>query len=628
MKKLIFIVIAILIIAKLQGGVPPGAMGVGINPPKAMLDVKGEILIDSVRSTPVQNGMIQFKNGEFLFRQNDSWLLLDNHDTTIVNYSINDTTYYIVLNYTNTPPVSPITGAIYALGNSPTGAWNGHAKQIATWNGNAWEYIIPQQGYFFYNVTNGYTYQFRSNAWVRTGGIPILHNGQNISGGVVIGTNNAASLAFETNNIKRGRIDSVGAWYQYNTPMGNIGIDTFVLIENPLTGKISKIGKSSISISSGSGTFNPKIANGLKLYGTDSIGLSNSGTTSTLTRNISLNGYDNTRSIFLTGNGGNNDIGLGINGYSSGFSQGIDITGNSNDYQAIIVNGNNNSLERGAIRIDGYNTNSNGNSLEILTHGKGFYIDSLNIDSSKNYIVTYDENTKKLYRVNRNLISNPIITASNGLTKTSNDIQLGGNMTNHTFIGGNAYQLQATGFSTLDFRAGNGLYQGTSTSSIGVIGGVGMNMNNTWNIAHGNFQLQFDSTKILSASLPTKNINDVDYVIVGKDSSNITNFKRVPISQFSSGGSGGGGGQIAFTKTKAEIDTLIAANELVAGALYEITGVHPTLYDDGTTSGTTVYLRAISGSELEVQGMGKFYNPKYNQSVDGFGIWEDRKSVV
>ena len=93
---------------------------------------------------------------------------------------------------------------------------------------------------------------------------------------------------------------------------------------------------------------------------------------------------------------------------------------------------------------------------------------------------------------------------------------------------------------------------------------------------------------------------------------------------------GGGGGQIAFTKTKAEMDALIASNDLVAGALYEITGVHPTLYDDGTTSGTTVYLRAISDSKLEVQGIGKFYNPKYNQSIDGFGIWDnkDRKSVV
>ena len=52
--------------------------------------------------------------------------------------------------------------------------------------------------------------------------------------------------------------------------------------------------------------------------------------------------------------------------------------------------------------------------------------------------------------------------------------------------------------------------------------------------------------------------------------------------------------------------------------------MHPTLYDDGTTSGTTVYLRAISDSKLEVQGMGKFYNPKYNQAVDGFGIWDNK----
>ena len=120
-----------------------------------------------------------------------------------------------------------------------------------------------------------------------------------------------------------------------------------------------------------------------------------------------------------------------------------------------------------------------------------------------------------------------------------------------------------------------------------------------------------------------------DGALVGQSST--INFKGAPVTvtndpvnkeidaEFTDGG-----GQIAFTKTKAEIDALIAVNNLVKNALSEITGVHPTLYDDGTTSGTTVYLRAISGSELEVQGMGKFYNPKYNQSVDGFGIWDNK----
>ena len=57
-------------------GVPPGSQGIGVNPPKAMLHVKGEILIDSVRSTPVQDGMIQYKSNQFLFRQNGAWLPL------------------------------------------------------------------------------------------------------------------------------------------------------------------------------------------------------------------------------------------------------------------------------------------------------------------------------------------------------------------------------------------------------------------------------------------------------------------------------------------------------------------------------------------------------------------------
>ena len=118
-----------------------------------------------------------------------------------------------------------------------------------------------------------------------------------------------------------------------------------------------------------------------------------------------------------------------------------------------------------------------------------------------------------------------------------------------------------------------------------------------------------------------------DGALVGQSSS--LNFKggavnvtkdviggKIDVEVIGSGGS--------FTKSKAEIDALITANELVAGALYEITGVHPTLYDDGTTSGTTIYLRAISTNQLEVQGIGKFYNPKYNKSIDGFGIWDNK----
>jgi hypothetical protein len=85
-----------------------------------------------------------------------------------------------------------------------------------------------------------------------------------------------------------------------------------------------------------------------------------------------------------------------------------------------------------------------------------------------------------------------------------------------------------------------------------------------------------------------------------------------------------GDGDIFITKTKAEIDALISTNALVKGATYKITGVHPTLYNDGTNSGTTIILKAISENVLETQGTGIFYNPKYNQSIDGFGIWDNK----
>ncbi len=83
-----------------------------------------------------------------------------------------------------------------------------------------------------------------------------------------------------------------------------------------------------------------------------------------------------------------------------------------------------------------------------------------------------------------------------------------------------------------------------------------------------------------------------------------------------------GGGSV-ISVTKSELDDLINNNSLIPGAYYKISGVHPSLYDDGTSSGTTIYLRASTVNTLEKNGHGLFYNPKYDQSLDGFGIWSN-----
>ena len=126
---------------------------------------------------------------------------------------------YDVLNSQNTPPISPNTGDVYLVGTVPTGAWVGHAKDIAEWNGSSWDFTDGVQGDFLYNATNALTYIFRSGNWVQTTGIPALNNGNTISSGLIIGTNNARSLKFETNNVNRGHFDSIGRFYVYDTSL-------------------------------------------------------------------------------------------------------------------------------------------------------------------------------------------------------------------------------------------------------------------------------------------------------------------------------------------------------------------------------------------------------------------------
>jgi hypothetical protein len=46
----------------------------------------------------------------------------------------------------NDPPGSPSEGDRYLVKTAPTGAWIGHASEIAEWNGSAWDYAAPAVG--------------------------------------------------------------------------------------------------------------------------------------------------------------------------------------------------------------------------------------------------------------------------------------------------------------------------------------------------------------------------------------------------------------------------------------------------------------------------------------------------
>ena len=68
--------------------------------------------------------------------------------------------------------------------------------------------------------------------------------------------------------------------------------------------------------------------------------------------------------------------------------------------------------------------------------------------------------------------------------------------------------------------------------------------------------------------------------------------------------------------TKNELVSLVITSSLIPGYFYIIEGVDVDLY-----GGTTIILEAVSNNKLSDYGSGIFYNPKYDQSIDGYGIW-------
>lgn len=67
------------------------------------------------------------------------------------------------------------------------------------------------------------------------------------------------------------------------------------------------------------------------------------------------------------------------------------------------------------------------------------------------------------------------------------------------------------------------------------------------------------------------------------------------------------------TRTAASFSAL---TQYMANTTYRITNADSSLY-----GGTEIYLSTNASGVLNDKGVGKFYNPKYNQAITGYGIW-------
>ncbi len=64
------------------------------------------------------------------------------------------------------PPSLPAEGQRWLIAGSPSGAWSGHADEVAAWQDGDWEFYSPQPGWLAYVVDESLLLAWTGSAWV------------------------------------------------------------------------------------------------------------------------------------------------------------------------------------------------------------------------------------------------------------------------------------------------------------------------------------------------------------------------------------------------------------------------------------------------------------------------------
>lgn len=93
----------------------------------------------------------------------------DNMNTNLLRLSRFAMHPSIINKITNTPPVSPVNGDGYIIGSAPTGVWTGLSNDIAIWDGTAWIFETPKDGWYVRNTSILNTFEFfNGTIWIST----------------------------------------------------------------------------------------------------------------------------------------------------------------------------------------------------------------------------------------------------------------------------------------------------------------------------------------------------------------------------------------------------------------------------------------------------------------------------
>lgn len=64
------------------------------------------------------------------------------------------------------PPPTPVDGARYIVGPSPTGAWAGHAAELAAFQDGAWAFLMPREGWLVWDRGADRLLAYDGSAWI------------------------------------------------------------------------------------------------------------------------------------------------------------------------------------------------------------------------------------------------------------------------------------------------------------------------------------------------------------------------------------------------------------------------------------------------------------------------------
>lgn len=82
-----------------------------------------------------------------------------------------------------TPPGAPTAGDRYLVIATASGAWEGEENSIAEWDGDAWVFFAPQDGWAVWNQTTNAQKNFNGTAWVAFGSTVNHNNLTGLQGG-------------------------------------------------------------------------------------------------------------------------------------------------------------------------------------------------------------------------------------------------------------------------------------------------------------------------------------------------------------------------------------------------------------------------------------------------------------